>query len=274
VVEADPLIGARLGEFAIDLALGRGTFATVYTGVDRDGARVALKVLHAHHVDSRAAARFQREIAIVRRLDHPNIVRLHAAGLLEDGRPYCVMERLEGRDLSAELELAPLRTTRVVEVVRQVAAALAAAHAARVVHRDVKAANVFACDDGRIVLLDFGIAKLAYDHAITQSRESVGSLGAMSPEQLAAGPVDHRTDIYALGALTFHLLTGRRPFDDLDMAVQVQAHRFAARPSASALGAPIAIDAVIAKAMALRREDRFDSALELADAATAALAGP
>lgn len=261
---------ATIGEFTIGEALGAGGFATVYAGVDTRGVDVAIKILHARHIDSRAAQRFQREVAIVRRLGHPHIVGVHAAGVL-DGRPYCVMERLRGRDLGSVLAIAPLPLPRAAEAIHQIADALAAAHAARVVHRDVKAANVFACDDGRFVLLDFGIAKLAHDQAITRSGEAVGSVGAMAPEQLAGRPVDARADIYALGSLLYHAVTGRLAFGDHDVAVQMQAHRFAARPRPSELGAPAALDAVIATAMAVRPEDRFATTLELAVAATAAL---
>jgi hypothetical protein len=274
----DPLLGAAL-EVAIDGApapitvervLGRGGYATVYGARAGDRA-VALKVLHAEHIGSSAVARFAREVAIVRRLRHPGIALVLGAGTLPDGRPYCTMELLHGRDLETALEAGPLEPRDIVEITGRVAAALGAAHAAQIVHRDVKATNVFLCDDGRTVLLDFGIAKLAVTGGLTLSREAIGTVGSMAPEQLTARPVDARTDVYALGALVHHMATGRVPFRDRDTRAEIQLHRFAQRPRPSQHGAPEALDPVIARAMAIRPGDRYASAAELADAVRAAL---
>jgi eukaryotic-like serine/threonine-protein kinase len=260
-----------IGEYVLERSLGDGGFAKIYAARGPDGRRVAIKVLLAEHIGSTAVARFAREVAIVRRLRHPSIIDIVRAGTLPDGRPYCVMELLAGRDLGHVLEAGPLPVPRVIEIVAQVADALAAAHAADVVHRDVKASNVFLCDDGRIVLLDFGIAKLALAGGLTLSREAIGTIGSMAPEQLTARPVDARTDIYALGALLFELVTGGPPFRARDTSTQIQLHRFAQRPRASEHGAPESIDPVIAKAMAIRPSDRYASATELADAVRVAL---
>jgi len=277
----DPLLGASL-EVSLDGAptpitvervLGRGGYATVYAARAGDRA-VALKVLHAEHIGSSAVARFAREVAIVRRLRHPGIADVLGAGTLPDGRPYCTMERLRGRDLEAALEAGPLDARDIVEITGRVAAALGAAHAAQIVHRDVKATNVFLCDDGRTVLLDFGIAKLAVTGGLTLSREAIGTVGSMAPEQLTARPVDARTDVYALGALVHHMATGRVPFRDRDTRAEIQLHRFAQRPRPSQHGAPEALDPVIARAMAIRPGDRHASAAELADAVRAALGAP
>jgi len=121
------------------------------------------------------------------------------------------------------------------------------------------------------VLLDFGVAKLAAAGGLTLSREAIGTVGAMAPEQLTARPVDARTDIYALGALVHHMATGVVPFRERDTAVEIQLHRFAQRPRPSRHGAPEALDAVVAKAMAIRPADRHASAAELAGAVRAAL---
>ncbi|MBX3162809.1 MAG: serine/threonine protein kinase [Deltaproteobacteria bacterium] len=269
----DPLIGAVAGASRIERSLGAGGFANVYAGRDVAGAPVAVKVLHAEHVGSPAVERFAREVAIVRRLAHPNIAAIHDAGTLPDGRPYCAMELLAGRDLKRVLEGGPLAPAAALHVVEGVAAALAAAHDAGVVHRDVKAGNVFLCDDDRVVLLDFGIAKLAEAGGLTLSRQAIGTVGAMAPEQLAGRPVDARSDVYALGALLYHALTGRVVFREAgsDPALEIQLHRFAQRPRASAHGAPEAVDAVIARAMAIRPADRHASTADLAAAARAAL---
>ncbi len=270
----DPLLGAPveapIGPILVERVLGRGGFATVYAG--RAGERpVALKVLHAEHIGGSAVERFAREVEIVRRLRHPGIALVLDAGTLPDGRPYCAMELLSGRELEAALAAGPLPARDVAEITGRIADALGAAHAAEIVHRDVKATNVFLCDDGRVVLLDFGIAKLALAGGLTMSREAIGTIGSMAPEQLTARPVDARADIYALGALVHHMATGRVPFRDRDPRTEAQLHRFAQRPRPSQHGAPEALDAVVAKAMAIRPGDRYARAADLAAGVRAAL---
>jgi len=268
---SDALIGSGVGDYRIERPLGSGGFAAVYAGRDASGAAVAIKVLLAEHVGGAAVERFSREIAIVRRLRHPNIIDVRDQGVLPDGRPYCVMELLRGRDVADAVAKGPLPHGDIVEIVARVADALAAAHAANIIHRDVKATNVFLCDDGRVVLLDFGIAKLAAI-GLTLSREAIGTIGAMSPEQLAGRPIDGRADIYALGALVYELATGSAPFrDEANTALEVQAHRFAQRPKPSLRGAPEALDQVVARAMAIRPGDRYPTVGELADAVRSAL---
>jgi eukaryotic-like serine/threonine-protein kinase len=270
---SDPLVGTTVGDYTIEHPLGAGGFATVYAGRDAAGAAVAIKVLLAEHLGGAAVERFSLEISIVRRLQHPNIIDVRGAGVLPDGRPYCVMELLHGRDVATAVAGGALPHAQIVDIVDRLAGALGAAHAANIIHRDVKTTNVFLCDDGRVVLLDFGIAKLAAV-GLTQSREAIGTVGAMSPEQLAGRTVDARSDIYALGALLYELATGSAPFrDERNTALEVQAHRFAQRPRPSLRGAPEALDPVIARAMAIRPADRYATAAELADAVRAAL-GP
>jgi len=273
----DLLLGASIqtpmGPLVIERVLGRGGFATVYAGHTPDRP-LAIKVLHAEYIGSKAVMRFAREVAIVRRLRHPNIAEVLSAGTLPDGRPYCTMELLRGRELGVALKDGPLAPADIVEIVGYVADALGAAHAVRVVHRDVKSRNVFLCEDGRVMLLDFGVAKLAIASGLTMSREAVGTLGSMAPEQLAGRPVDARADIYALGALVHHMATGHVPFRNRDTAIEVQLHRFAQRPRPSAYGAPEALDAVVATAMAIRPADRYARAADLADAVRAALGTP
>lgn len=270
---SDRLVGTTIDGLVIVRQIGVGGFANVYEARDEAGAGFAIKVLDAERVDAVAIARFEREVAIVKQLRHRNIVALHGAGALGDGRPYCVMELLEGDDLGWVLASGPLPPHEIVDIVESVASALAAAHAARVVHRDVKASNVFRCRDRRVVLLDFGIAKLAVDaEVLTRRGETVGTFGSMSPEQLTGRAVDARTDVYGLGALLHHMITGVLPFQGHAADVGAQLHRFAERPLASTRGAPVAIDPIIVKAMAIRPDDRFATAHELAVAVAAALA--
>jgi len=260
----DPLIGERAASYLVESQLAVGGFGVVYRGRSAAGRPVAIKVLLAEHVGSRAVDRFEREIAIVRRLAHASLCELLDAGRLADGRPYCVMELLSGRDLATELERGPLAPARVVEIVASIGGALDVAHAAGVIHRDIKPSNVFLCDGGRVVLLDFGIAKLVADDAgLTISRQTLGTIGAMAPEQLTGGEVDARSDIYALGVLAYHALVGSPPFAG-DAAAQL--HRFAQRPKPSASGAPVEFDALVARAMAIRPEHRYATAGELVEA--------
>jgi len=261
----DPLLGAAvetsIGTIVVERVLGRGGFATVYAGqgVDRP---VAIKILHAEHIGSKAVMRFAREVAIVRRLRHPNIAEVLSAGTLPDGRPYCTMELLRGRELGVALKDGPLAPADIVEIVGYVADALGAAHAVRVVHRDVKSRNVFLCEDGRVMLLDFGVAKLAIASGLTMSREAVGTLGSMAPEQLAGRPVDARADIYALGALAFHLVTGRPPLTGENAIAIGFAHLSEVPPRAKTLrpDLPDAWDDAIATALEKAPADRLASA--------------
>jgi serine/threonine protein kinase len=264
------VIGESIAQYRIERELATGGFGIVYAATGPAGERVAIKVLLAEHVGSRAVERFEREIAIVKRLAHPGIVAVLATGRLPDGRPYCVMPLLDGHDLGAELERGPVPLERAIAIVAGVSDALAVAHAAHIVHRDIKPTNVFVCADGRVVVLDFGIAKLLADDdaaRLTMSRQTVGSQGAMAPEQLAAGAVDERTDVYALGVLAYHVICGEPPFVG-DGAAQL--HRFARRPRPSARGAPSALDPVITRAMAIRPAERYAGAAEFAEALRAA----
>jgi serine/threonine protein kinase len=162
-----------------------------------------------------AVARFLREAEVMVRVRHPNVVELVSWGTVDDGRPYLAMEFLTGTDLARVLaEHGRLPLPRVLAILEPTCAALAAAHAQAIVHRDLKASNVFlarAADGSeRVVLIDFGIAKLAAPDAaeLTTSRQLVGTPVTMAPEQIAGGAVDARTDVYGLGVMTFHLLTG------------------------------------------------------------------
>jgi serine/threonine protein kinase len=230
--------GTRAGDYELLAPIAEGGFGQVYRARHAGTGRVAaVKVLHGELCNAPGAvARFLREAEVMVRIRHPAVVELLACGTVEDGRPYLAMELLEGVDLARvlarESRLAP---ARVLGVLEPVAAALAAAHAQSVIHRDVKASNVFLADDGggreRVLLLDFGIAKLALPDAtdLTTSRQAVGTPVTMAPEQIAGGTVDARTDVYGLGVLAFHLLTGRLPFEDESHTVVQYLHAHARR---------------------------------------------
>ena len=244
----------------------------------KTGRSAALKVLHAHLVaEPDILARFDREIRVIERVRHPNVVELVDAGFFTDGRPYLCMELLDGTELAALIEtrgrMAPSDALAVLEPLCE---ALSCAHDQGVIHRDVKAANVFVCTDGRVVLLDFGIAKLsdALAPELTATQQSIGTPSSMAPEQVNGRAVDPRTDVYALGALLFHMLTGRAPFEDASATMTQYLHLHARRPRASAIASVSPrLDDVIIRAMAIKPDDRFSEVSSLLAAVRSALTG-
>jgi len=276
--------GSRIGDYVVQALIAKGGHGAVYQAEHRTlGRRAALKVMHGHLAGStEMVARFVREARVVNQIHHPGIVDIYDIGTLPGGRPFCVMEFLAGRSLSALLaERGRLEVPVAVALLEQVCAALSAAHAAGVVHRDVKASNVMVdeADPPRAKLLDFGIAKVIDPgvEGLTRAGERLGTHSYMSPEQLVCGPVDARTDVYGLGVLLFHLLTGRPPFVGADPAEVERLHLQAPPPGVSRLApVPPAFDAVVARCLAKRPDDRYPSADALAAAlrAAAGQAGP
>ncbi|HEX8819711.1 MAG TPA: protein kinase, partial [Archangium sp.] len=267
----DTLVGQRLGTFQVVRQLGRGGMGCVYLaehGLIQK--RVAVKVLHAHLAqDSKLVARFLAEARGASRIQHENVVTVFDLDTHE-GRPYLVMEYLEGTSL-ATFARERLDPERVVELLAQVCDALGAAHAQGVIHRDLKPANVFVLprEDGghRVKLLDFGIAKHLYaaDETPTQAGVLMGTPEFMAPEQCAGDVVDARTDLYSAGVLGHLLLTGQNPFSGRSTAEVLVAHlQRTPRPAHElAPGVPPALSRVLLRAMARHPEDRYASAAEL-----------
>ena len=231
VVTASELArGVRVRDYVVREKIAEGGFGAVYR-VEHTvlGRQAALKVLHPELASSREAiARFEREARTVNVIKHPNVVDIYDFGELPDGRPYFVMELLVGIDLSEHLaSFGPLSPEETLALLTPLAAALSAAHAKGVVHRDVKPSNVFLADGEprRVVLLDFGVAKLLAPgtEGLTTSRHRIGTPSFMSPEQLAGGDIDGRADVYALGALAYQMLTGQLPFGEGTPAVLLKA---------------------------------------------------
>lgn len=274
---SDPAI---VGDFAILGRLAAGGFGTVYRARDPSGAEVAVKVLRAQlAANPTTVIRFEREARAAASLAHPGIVKILADGQLADGRPWFAMELLRGRDLEHQLrEHGRYSPDECIPVLRAVADALAAAHAHGIIHRDIKASNVFLAVDergiDRVVLLDFGIAKLLdVDHELTATGVTIGTAASMAPEQSRGGPVDPRTDVYGLGAMLFHMLTGTKPFSGHETHELRFLNQHARRPRPSSRAAlPPIFDSIVSKAMAIDPDVRYQTPRALADAFEHALA--
>jgi serine/threonine-protein kinase len=271
--------GTRIGSYALESKLARGGFGDIWIASHEDtGQRVAIKVLHAELVVSEAIVmRFEQEARAIAMARHLNVVELYDFGKLPDHRPYMVMELLSGRDLEAHVKSSgAMPPRRVLDVLEPLCSALTAAHERGIVHRDLKASNVVLSErEGaqRVVLLDFGIAKLleAGGPQLTASRVTIGSPVCMAPEQIQGKPVDPRTDVYALGSLTFFMLTGELPFPGRSVDAMHQ-HLVAPRPRPSdRMDVSPSFDPVVVKAMAKEPEDRYSSVGAFIDAFRVAL---
>ncbi len=260
--------------FTLDRLVGEGGFGQVWRATDESGERVAIKILHLELVRSiDALTRFQRELEAIERLHHRSVVRAITHGALTDGRPFLVLEYLEGPSLREVLqERGALPPAEMLQILEPLCNALAVAHAAGLVHRDVKASNVILANDAegrRPVLLDFGLVKLIdqVGPGLTSSRSMLGTPAAMAPEQMRGQPVDARTDVYALGLLAFHMLTGQPAFGGAPGVVQsyMQIHGARPRPSTKVDIDP-AIDAPVGRALMPEQRDRFASPKEFFDA--------
>ncbi|MEZ4312566.1 MAG: serine/threonine-protein kinase [Polyangiaceae bacterium] len=267
--QADQELPNTIGAYRLGPRIAQGGFGVVYRAEHiESGAPAALKVIHAELASSPVmVARFEREIATIQRVEHPGVVRVLEQGRLADGRPYFVMELLHGDDLSAHLKArGRLPASEVVEIFEPLCAVVAAAHARAIIHRDIKASNVMLAREGermRVVLLDFGVAKLLDDEGpkLTASRHLVGTLSCMAPEQILTRPVDERTDVYALGILAYRLLTGEAPFAARSVLALQQMHLAAVpRPPSALVPLPPPADAVILRALAKQPDERYPGA--------------
>jgi serine/threonine-protein kinase len=268
--------GTVVGDWVIEDIEASGGHGSVYRARHpENGSLVAIKVLHpALLCLPRMAERFVREVEVILRLHHPNIVEVKELGTMPDGTPYYAMEYLKGVTLREFLrERGRVSPAEALAIVEPVCAALETAHAAGIVHRDVKPGNIMICEGEprTIKLLDFGIAKLVAPEAgstgLTSIGQRLGTPAIMAPEQILGARIDARTDIYALGALLYNLLTGRPPFESMVPGDLVQQHLEAPppRPSQRAPLSP-ALDAVVLRCLEKRSEKRFESVRALLEA--------
>jgi serine/threonine protein kinase/Tol biopolymer transport system component len=208
------LIGSTIFRYKVLERLGGGGAGVVYKAEDTRLERlVALKFLSSYRAGNEAdKRRFLREARVSSALDHPNICTVYEVDETEDGRLFIAMALCEGETLKRRIERGPLPLAEAVDVAAQIASGLAAAHAKGIVHRDVKPANVIVAPDGRVKIVDFGIAKLPDQSRLTRDGTAVGTAGYMAPEQIRGDAVDARTDVWALGIVLYEMVTGRSPF--------------------------------------------------------------
>jgi serine/threonine protein kinase len=274
--------GTTVAGYRVESLIGRGGMSVVYLAEDVHlGRKVALKLLAPDLAkDEKFRERFVRESRLAASLEHPNIVTVYEARE-SDGLLYIAMRYVAGADLKTLItQEGPLDPERTISILRQAASALDTAHEEGLIHRDVKPGNMLIAPRSeslpvdRVYLSDFGLTKRASsDSGITATGQFVGTLDYAAPEQFEGKSLDGRADVYSLGCVLYECLTGEVPYPRDNQAALVYAHLMAPVPKITDRrpDLPVAIDAVLERAMAKSREDRFASAGEMVDAAADAL---
>jgi serine/threonine protein kinase len=274
-----PSIGDTISHYRITDKLGEGGMGEVYLAEDTKLERqVALKVLPSEVADDEERLRrFEREAKAVARLDHPNILDIHELGE-QEGQPFMVTELLEGETLRERIEGGTLGWRKATEIGAAIADGLAAAHAAGIVHRDLKPSNVFLTSDGRVKILDFGLARseitgpavreseIATRTDFTEPGAVLGTVGYMSPEQVSAEPLDHRSDIFSLGCVLYEMVTGVRAFarDTAPETMTAILNDEPADLASAGVAVPPELERLVRRCLEKNRESRFQSAGDLA----------
>lgn len=241
----------RMGPFALGEQLGAGGMGVVYRATYvQTGQQVAIKFVPASLLDNeRVKARFERELAILKKLRHPNIVRCYGGGL-HQGRLYYAMELVEGGSLADILkDRGRLSWETAIQYGQQICSALSHAHDHGIIHRDLKPANLLLTRDGQLKLSDFGLARDNDATALTQTGHAQGTFAYMAPEIIRGKPISHKSDLYSLGCMMFELLTGQRPFSAESPAEVFYQHieKIPPRVSTLALDCPIWLESLVAQ---------------------------
>lgn len=265
--------GQLIDGYVVGTLLGVGGIAAVYNAKHlKLGRDIAIKVIHKRWAeDAELSARFVREARETAALGHPAFVTVFDAGKTEDGCAYIEMDRLNGRDLYAvRTEDGPLDPARVAQIAIQVLDALSVLHARGTIHRDLKSSNIYLVKSElgeRVVLLDLGFAKANDSLALTQKDQMLGTPFYISPEQyLDPSEVDGRADLFSLGIVMWEILVGDFPYEyetKRDLLSKVMHGKLERHPAARRPDVPAWLDEIVARALAHKREDRFESALAM-----------
>ncbi len=272
----------QLSHYRIITKLGAGGMGEVYRALDsRLDREVAIKVLPAEFAkDADRLRRFEQEARATSALNHPNILTIYDIGATaqeDGGAPYIVAELLEGEELREQIKQGPIASRKAVEYARQIASGLAAAHAKGIVHRDLKPENLFVTTDGRVKILDFGLAKLRppqpasvdtdapTQKKITDAGTVLGTVGYMSPEQVRGQEVDYRSDIFSFGVILYEMLSGRRPFTGASAVEVLNAILKEEPPEFDETNAKVSppLEKIVRRCLEKKPEHRFQSASDL-----------
>ena len=270
--------GTKLGPYEVSAAIGAGGMGEVYRARDsRLNRDVAIKVLPPSFADDRQRLhRFEQEALAAAALNHPNILAVYDIGTQEGGAPYIVSELLEGDSLRDRLRAGPIPLRKATEYALQVARGLTAAHDKGIIHRDLKPENIFIARDGRVKLLDFGLAKLTQstpDSSDTETRTIqsdvgtvLGTVGYMSPEQVRGKPADARSDLFSFGAVLYEMISGKRAFHGETSADTMSAILHTEPPELTETNrsVPPALERMVRHCLEKSPDERFRSAHDVA----------
>jgi serine/threonine-protein kinase len=282
----DPFIGRKVGEYELKSLLGQGGMAIVYLGYDQSLKRnVAVKIVSKLIAqDPTFLERFNREVAVVARLQHPHIVPVFGYGTTEDGLTYLAMRHVQGGSLADRLHEGPISMGQVRKWFGQIADALDYAHNQNIIHRDLKPSNILLDDSGNAYLVDFGLARVVdIDEGtgnrppaqLTKSSTFMGTPLYMSPEQIEQRSLDKRSDLYSLGVVLWEMVIGQPPFvnDSTFRIMQMHLTEMPQSPRRTRPGIPPELDQMLMKAIEKSPTRRYQTAREMADAFEAAVAG-
>ena len=277
-LEARRLIGTVLGgKWTLDALIGMGGMASVYAATHRNGRRAAIKLLNNEFSSiTEVRDRFLREGYVANHIGHPGVVSILDDDTTDSGQVFLVMELLEGDSFLARIQNRSLTAAQVVFIGEQVLEPLATAHRRGIIHRDIKPGNIFVCSDGRVKVLDFGLARVLEGNDLEPTRDGLvlGTVPYLSPEQAHAkrDAIDWRSDIYGVGAMLFYALAGRYVHEaDSQLDMLMATMKNPAPSLASVLpGAPAKVVMLVDRALKFDPNQRWQSAEEMAEAARGA----